>query len=368
MNSNNSNNNIYSARSSESVFNKLYNDSHKKNFMRQEYEEFKYRTETDECTFQPNSKRSPKRTNGEVFDRLQQDLRRFKQEINENKRLEIEMRNCTFSPTINSSSMIDGESSIRSISQTFDRLYNDKKLKELHSYENEVRKQEKEMAGCTFKPVLSPGTLNSYSKLDDSETERFCRLYKNHEEKQKRAEQKIRDKSLEENSKYSFKPQRIASPTPGRVKEAKNEKKVVDRLLDWYNDRKKKIDTKLQEQGRKITEDANTSLSTKRRKRDLDETNDSIPAYDRLYKQYSSKKSRNEALEKKVMKEIGASFTPKTNRTRSLSASGKSKETYHSRAMNNTRPASPVREMITYGRKNNSIQYQSVNELTRGSK
>jgi len=141
-----------------------------------------------------------------------------------------------------------------------------------------------------------------------------------HSEKQRNVMMRRIEKEEEEERKFSFQPQIFSSPK--RATSRDTSKDVHERLIEWNNDKKKKIEAKMQEKIEAENTMHNTlDLPTKKRNESMsrDETIDSIPAYQRLYKENESKKARKELLEKRVLREIGASFAPKINQ-RNLSA------------------------------------------------
>jgi len=135
------------------------------------------------------------------------------------------------------------------------------------------------------------------------------------------------EQSEEEIKKYSFKPAVMSSPARRGTS-----KDVHERLLEWNNEKNKKLEAKLKEKFETEQNMQELNLPTKRRQdTNPNETRDSVSAYDRLYQDGIDKRFRHDQLEKRVLKDIGASFTPKTNVGRNSSAK-KSKENVHNKS------------------------------------
>jgi len=311
---------------STDIFSYLHNEAQKKNSMKLENEQKKLRLETENCTFQPNLSRPQTtlaKSSTEVFERLQQDLRKEKELMNSAKKVQIEMRDCTFKPTLltkNRSANVEDEYQLNtSPDRTFERLYREHHAKRHATLENELKRQTQEVQGCTFQPSL---TTRSRSKSKDPETdERFKKLYKLHSERQRSLMKKRIEKAEEEEKRYSFRPQLISSPSKSAKRETSQD--VKDRLWEWNNEKKKRLEAKLMEKFQTeaaMSQEMNLPTKKRNERHEVNETNDSISAYERLYQDSSHKKIRKEILEKKVLKELGASFTPKTNLNRNLSA------------------------------------------------
>ena len=314
------------------VFNYLHSEGQRKNYMRFQNEQKRIRLETEGCTFQPNASKSPQRSRSpdEVFNRLQQDLRKEKEMINSAKKIQFELRDCTFKPNITNSraqtmyTEEDGYNSVGSPShdQTFDRLYREYQSKRHVTLENELRKQAMEVKGCTFQPQLLTNRSRSREK---NEPERYNQLYKLHSERQRSLMKKRIDKVEEEEKRYTFKPQTIASPRK-RGNSKTDSKPVQERCSEWNDEKKRKIEERLQQKmHNEQTMNQELNLPAKNHNKTLDTSGDQTSAYERLYLDSSHKKVRKEILEKKVLKELGASFTPKTNAKRESSAN-KSKD------------------------------------------
>jgi len=319
---------------SSDVFEFLHNEAQRKNYIRFQNEQRRIDLESQSCTFQPNSTKSStsiRRHPDEVFERLQQDLRREKQEINDVKKFHMEMKDCTFTPhttksmSTRSKPNFDGESTNKNSSldtsvndRTFDRLYKHHNTKRQASIENEFKKRALEVKDCTFQPSLT--ARNSQRSTDDPD--RYNKLYKMHAEKQRNLMKKRIDKSIEEESKYSFRPSLI-SPAKSTTSRGTS-KDVRERLLEWNHEKKKKLENKLRE---KVDTETNMhnelNLPAKKMNENygnLDESRGSVSTFQRLYQDNQSRKQKKEVLEKRVLREIGASFTPKTNVGRNSSA------------------------------------------------
>ena len=86
---------------------------------------------------------------------------------------------------------------------------------------------------------------------------------------------------------------------------------IIKRLLDWEKEKNNKIE----DLRRQVAEEQESKINAEKFKKK--KMNDSLlcdqPAYDRLYKYNQIKPQRRKELEEKMLKDIGASFTPKTN-------------------------------------------------------
>ena len=317
------------------IFHFLHNEAQRKQYKLMENERKKEEMETKGCSFQPNATMSKNsslaKSSLDVFERLQHDVKKEKKVMNESKKFQLEMRGCTFTPTLSTKSLTSrGKESRRegsrnktpsldnsALDRTFERLYKEHQVKKQIQMENEFRKQRIEIKDCTFQPAL---TTRSHSSRGGDITDRFNRLYQMHSEKQRNVMMRRIEKEEEEERKFSFQPQIFSSPK--RATSRDTSKDVHERLIEWNNDKKKKIEAKIQEKIEAENTMHNTlDLPTKKRNESMsrDETIDSIPAYQRLYKENESKKARKELLEKRVLREIGAFFAPKINQ-RNLSA------------------------------------------------
>jgi len=351
------------------VFNYLHNEAQRKNYQRFQNEQKRIRLETDGCTFQPNPHRSPQRSKSpeEVFYRLQQDLRKEKEVINSAKKIQFELKDCTFKPNIENSrpqTMYTEEDAgymNTSHDQTFDRLYREYQSKRHATMENEIRKQALETKGCTFQPQLLTNRTGRSRSREKNEPERYNQLYKLHSERQRSLMKKRIDKVDEEEKRYTFKPQMVSSPRK-RDNSNSQSKNIHERTTEWNNEKKRKIEQRLLEKmhtEQSMNQELN--LPAKNHNKTID-TNDSISAYDRLYLDSSHKKVRKDILEKKVLKELGASFTPKTNAKRESSAHKKEQQNAVNRSLMFLSPTS-------MGGKNDSVVYdpQQIHNLRKKS-
>jgi len=130
------------------------------------------------------------------------------------------------------------------------------------------------------------------------------------------------EKAEEEEKRYSFRPQLVSYPSKSAKRDTSQD--VKDRLLEWNKEKNKRLEAKVMEKiHTEVAMSQEMDLPTRKRhdrKEGADETHDSISTYERLYQDSSHKKIRKEMLEKKVLKDMGASFTPKTNLNRNNSA------------------------------------------------
>jgi len=243
------------------------------------------------------------------------DLRKDKIEMNEFVKSHLEMQGCTFTPTILRGPMSEEEdmrASSTSLNRTFDRLHKEFEAKKHLSIENELKKRTLEVKDCTFKPVLS-----AKARRSPSNSERFESLHKLHSERQRSLARKRIEQSEDEQKKCSFKPQVWSSP---RNRDTSNG--VHERLLKWNSEKNLKLEMKVKE---KISIEENMSQELNlpaSRRNEMNESRMSIAAHERLYQDNANRQVRKQELEKQIMKDMGASFKPKTNKN-SLSSANK---------------------------------------------
>ena len=324
---------------SSDVFEFLHNEAQRKNYIRFQNEQRRLELESQACTFQPNLSKSSgsfSKNPVEVFDRLQQDLRKEKQEINQAKKFHMEMKDCTFTPQTTKSLSTRSKGSnfgeqassldTSTLDRTFDRLYKQHHTKRQASIENEFKKRALETKDCTFTPSLTARA--SQGPADDPD--RYNKLYKMHAERQRNLMKKRIDKSIEEESKYSFKPSLI-SPAKSATSRGTS-KDVRERLQEWNNEKKRRLESKMKE---KVDTETNMhnelNLPAKKMNENYaGEERGSVSTFQRLYQDNQHKKQRKEVLEQRILREIGASFTPKTNHGRNSSAKKEQSERWRS--------------------------------------
>lgn len=304
--------NHHHSQTSDNVFTFLHNDSFRRNAIKTEIEHQNLLKETAECTFQPNiSKFEINENTFNVFNRLQHDLRKEKNEMNQIVKEHLEMQGCTFSPAILKKKFRRDEdeprSSSRSLNRTFEKLYKEYQVKNFSSVENEILKNKLEVKGCTFTPSLTLKGHRSPSR--EASEERFQSLHKLHNDKQINLAKKRIEQSADEIKKCTFKPQVWSTP-----KNRGNSKEVQDRLLKWNTEKILKLEDRVREKIC-LEESMNRELNLlAKKKNDLNDSQLNGSRYEGLYQDSIHRVHRKEKLEKKILKDIGASFKPKTNK------------------------------------------------------
>ena len=326
--------------SKDSIHERLYNESYVKNNMKIIREEVKKQEELKGCTFhptvtEPDRSRSPgkrERSPEQVFERLARDNKNTNQSLYEEKRKELEMKECTFKPNITQSSPSHERqktqfefSEKQLLNQTFERLHSEKSLYIRRKIANERERQEREIIGCTFSPKINKrGYFLSPDGRSSKEMSRVRSeaLYSDYFERERHKTKVRLDIDQEESKRLTFKPELISK---SMVKLDPNVP-TEERLLSWERERVRKLEES-KEQKRK-------SESAEKRPRINRESPERAPrtqetpkreTYNRLYQDSALKKERTKEREKKLMEELGCTFSPKLN------TSGASRTSLHSR-------------------------------------
>lgn len=312
---------VQSDRNDGPIYERLYKESEAMNSAKLINEEKKYYLETKDCTFQPKINKSSTTKNDsfsgkndEVFKRLQKSYRRENQEMFEKTKAQLELKECTFHPnilqpmsnsTLNSSSVDYGE---RSISRTFERLHSEHSYKKQQQMENEILKQTYELAGCTFTPKINDSEADRGTRSARNSARRSESLYADHFEKKRSITKMMLANEDKEIKECTFKPALIAK-MPETVRSARKGT-PQERLLEWQREKEAKLEEKQRE--KLLQESASKKPQINANAAELGKIGDE-PAHERLYREGSERKNKQEELEKKVLGEIGVSFTPKTN-------------------------------------------------------
>ncbi len=243
--------------------------------------------ELQHCTFQPDlpkAKRDPSAnrslelgTTAEVHERLHKEAEALHQarQCKEFAKRERELDGCTFAPSINGSGGVAHISHSAS-TKRFEELYQDNERKKRQLNKDEVARDERELGTCTFKPSLltkDKGTPKAKAG-DEDEVPRYEKLYVKHSQKQLMLEQKRRELVEEEKKMRQF----VAL---GGKKRAAG------------------------------TKQANTSAVLPESRNPSGKAGGA--AFDRLYSMDKVYRQDKQVLQRKIMKEKGISFTPRTN-------------------------------------------------------
>ena len=198
------------------IYERLHEDAKLKEAKLKEYESIKKEDELNQCTFAPNLSRtvSRGRSSKRRYDELAKSDKNAKEEIYKMRRETKEMEGCTFKPIINSSSSVKNMT-MTSDKNIFNKLYDENVVKKKYKRNLEIDRQSKELEGCTFTPQRFSATQSladsSFGSIFPAKQSKqvFNKLYLDHESlKRKKIKMEI-DKKIEEDSKYSFIPQRM---------------------------------------------------------------------------------------------------------------------------------------------------------------
>ena len=250
----------------------------------------------------------------DVFQRLQRDSCCESFGLSENKKAQLELQECAFQPNSkqlnNTMTAPNASFDPGKPSKIFDRLHSEHNFKKQQQLENEMIKQNAELSSCTFTPKINyreRSTEKGQRTARSSSRHRSEALYAEHAEKRRNIERMrlaTEDKELKE---CTFKPT-LVSKTPESVQSGRKGK-PHERLLEWERERSTKLEEKQKEKALRESSGKKPQINTSV---DLGRVS-SEPAYERLYKESNNRKTKHEQLEKRVLEEIGVSFTPKTN-------------------------------------------------------
>ena len=316
-------------KSFQQIHERLYSEASSIRLNKFYNEERKVLQQLEGCTFKPVLNKAETILNKTVenglpvFERLLIDRKNEIVKENEARKLDNEMKGCTFHPKVESSPGKIKNSVLNrtnSLENTFERLHKESTMKKQILLENTIKKQELEIEGCTFKPqlVLNENTINVTKSFDDSflVTERIKRLHNLHSQKQIELMKMKVESEENELKKYSFKPE-ITKTSQGQVENKVDLKKTTKRLFDWKNEKKIKIE----ELKRQFEEEKEIKINGEKSKKK--KNNNTLPfdqpVHDRLYKYNQTKPQKRKELEEKMLKDIGASFIPKINIKKKLS-------------------------------------------------
>ena len=170
------------------IYERLHEDAKLKEAKIRELESIKKEDELNQCTFAPNISRtvSRGRSSKRRFEDLSKSDKNAKEEIYKMRRETKEMEGCTFQPNINWSS------SVKNMTMTcdkniFNKLYEENLVKKKYKRNLEIDRQSREMEGWTFTPLRFSATQSlvdtSFGSILPSRKnpEVFNKLYSDHE-------------------------------------------------------------------------------------------------------------------------------------------------------------------------------------------
>lgn len=183
------------------IYERLYEQAKLKDAKMAEYEAIKNTNDLSHCTFTPkvHRKQSRSRSDQRIFENLSKSNKNAKEQIYKMRRDAKEMEGCTFQPNVinRSSSRQDGHANI------FDRLYNDNQARKKYKRNLEVDKQ-------SFSATQSLADTSFNSAIPRKPNpEVFDKLYSDHDKiKRKKVKQEY-DMRQVETEQHPFKPNRI---------------------------------------------------------------------------------------------------------------------------------------------------------------
>jgi len=306
-----------------SIFDKLHSEAATKHEMKLLNEQIRKHKEVENCTFQPrirsSSQMSPRcETQQVVYERLANSNKIQKQKYYEAQKEANEIKYCTFQPQLPKAGRAKGisQSALNVYTDenepVYDRLHKRAEIIEQERQSKALYNKDKELDSCTFKPKINRGSKPQRSISQDS---RFNDLYMDHAKKQQKLQKKEleREESLRKN--YTFKPKLETSKLMSSLSQselADNEVPRYERLYIKHAEKEKMLEKKrkeLEEEERKLR-----AFATKKPLKSIENNNKTEP-FDRLYNQQKVYKQKKEELGKKVLQELGVSFTPRINNT-----------------------------------------------------
>jgi len=225
----------------------------------------------------------------EVYNRLSQSNITLKSEYYKAQKEAKESQYCTFKPDLPKAWRNTGDTR-----KAYERLHNEAEIIQQSRKLKQLALTDKEIESCTFTPSIN-------EKRTTSVNSKFEKLYKDHEKNKKRlAEQElIRDQ--EEIERCTFKPYL-------NKKSKEDVENVVPRYEQLYFKHGQKLQL-LEQKRKEIAEEE------KRMREFIAKDLKNLPSshdnrFERLYNMTKVYMENKKALEKKVMKETGISFSP----------------------------------------------------------
>jgi len=275
------------------VFDKLNSEAITRQEALKKRQQIKQAQELKDCRFKPKIKSSNHSfdSNGQsVYERLFQKDKQEKEKAYEKQKRMNEIKGCTFRPKVLTNK--------RSVEPAFSRLHKHAEVIEQTRKIRELSKKEKELDQCTFVPSVN---LSMNGTNRESSADRFKRLYDDYAERKRRLTKKALNKEEEEREAYTFRP---------HIEKANRSFKENEEILPRYE----KL-YKHHSQQKKLLEEKKRELEEEEKKLQIlhigkRQTSD-VPFFDRLLDQGKAYKKKRDELAKKLMEEMGISFTPR---------------------------------------------------------
>ncbi len=335
-----------------SIFDRLHDESYTKLEIKQMNEQIRKKREMQHCTFQPKPLRenvnSSRSNHSELYERLAQSNVSMKQQYYESQKIAIETKNCTFQPSLPKAKRSCSRKSHKSDQSfgeedaVYERLHRQAEIIDQEKQSKAIENKEHELDGCTFAPTINGSTGSFRKERSLTQDSRFDSLYQEGDQKSRKlAKKRIQEEErqqaqctfkprLESQSRLSFasesgaKPKDDAIPRYERLynRHAQKEKMLEQKRKELAEEEKKMRQfVAKQRRGpgsstnvaaiagtagdRKSTEELGKSC--------VSSTDERHEAFDRLYSFDKVYKKKKDELSKKVMQEMGVSFTPRTN-------------------------------------------------------
>lgn len=285
-------------KSGTQVFDKLNSEALARQKSLQRNAEAKRLHELRDCTFKPHIRHLSQRSfdkQQSVHKRLSQCNKEDREKAYEVQKRMNEMRGCTFRPQI-----LPARGERRtSVSSPFDRLHQHAEVQRQARKAKEMDREERELDKCTFAPLVN---LSVGSVRENSE-DRFRKLYDDYAERKKKLTKKVLKKEEEEREAYTFRPH--IEKTNSSFQENEAPLPRYERLYQHHSQKKKL----LEEKRRELEEEEKRLQTHSVRKTQLCGTS----PFSRLHDQDKVYKRRRDELAKKLMEEMGISFTPRVD-------------------------------------------------------
>ncbi|CAI2358799.1 unnamed protein product [Moneuplotes crassus] len=300
------------------IYDRLHEDAKIKEAKQREYEILKKEEEEHKCTFKPAISKSASRPRDRKrFSKLAISTKNERERMYKIRRESKEIEGCTFQPNT-SCSKISLKNSCSDVGKSvFDKLYEEKESKQKYMRNLKIEDVNSKQFSSTYS-----FTNNSFGSIShqNSDGEVFKRLFSEHEElKRKRVKMEL-SKKLEEENKYSFKPERV---TKQKDKEfgldysdeelSKDPAYVYEKLYRDAEINAYKLNSRQKAAEREIQERSHFSSLNYRTTENRD-PNFQGQRFEKLYQDRDKSVNRLKEVTQKVMKEEGCSFKPRTNK------------------------------------------------------
>ncbi len=310
------------------MFNKLHDEGLAKLEKQQRNEEIRKRRETQYCTFKPEVKTEEAgKSRKDVYERLAQSNKQLRVQYYDAEKEAREVQFCTFHPDLpKAANGKKGHATNLSAElgeKVHERLHKEAEVMVQMRQCKQFAKREKELDGCTFKPSINSRRSSSQAAT----ARRFEDLYHDNERKKRQQSKNEVMHDEQERSKYTFRPQLVSKSKPD---EAVDDIPRYEKLYTKHSQKQHLLEQKrneLIEEERKMRQfvaqgvkrpagvrPGNLGSTQLCSARTLGaEPRGSGAAFERLYGMDKVYRENKHSLERKIMKEEGISFSPRTN-------------------------------------------------------